>query len=249
MIPLFKSHYSIGKSILTIKPAKDVEGPDSIIDICKENDWDTLVLVEDCMTGFKEAFEETKKAGIHLTFGLRITCCNNIEVEGNDSDHKIILFAKNDEGCKLLNKIYSRAMIEHEGKVDFRTLKEVWSFDALQLAIPFYDSFIHKNEMKMSCCAPDFSSIKPVFLTEDTGLPFDELIEGATYVYAKEYDFEIIPVRSIFYKKREDYKALQTYKILCNRMPGKKRNLARPELEHFGSEEFCVESYLESCGS
>lgn len=245
MKPIFKSDYSIGKSILKIKPSKKEGGPDSIIDICKENDWDSLIMVEDCMTGFMEAFQETKKAGIKLVFGLRITCCNNVSDEKDDSDHKIVIFAKNDEGCKLLNKIYSRAHTQHGGKVDFSTLKDVWSFDALQLAIPFYDSFIHKNEMKMSCCAPDFSSIDPVFFLERTGLPFDTLIWDAVHNYLKDYNFPTMDVRSIFYKKREDYRALQTYKILCNRMPGKKRNLARPELEHFGSAEFCVESYLE----
>ena len=39
IIPLFKSQYSIGKSILTLEKAESSQddGPDSIIDICLKN--------------------------------------------------------------------------------------------------------------------------------------------------------------------------------------------------------------------
>ena len=53
-------------------------------------------------------------------------------------------------------------------------------------------------------------------------------------------------VKSIFYKNKDDAEALQTYKILCNRNFGKAATLSSPRLEHFGSKEFCFESYLES---
>ena len=41
MLALFKSHYSIGKSILTLKHPEKVEdgGPDSIFSIAKENNF------------------------------------------------------------------------------------------------------------------------------------------------------------------------------------------------------------------
>jgi len=55
-------------------------------------------------------------------------------------------------------------------------------------------------------------------------------------------------VKSIFYKKREDVEALQTYKILCNRNFGRAATLSSPNLNHFGSQEFCFESYLEKKG-
>ena len=49
MVPLFKTHYSIGKSILTVNdPAATKEGAaDSVIQIALENKMDKLVLVED----------------------------------------------------------------------------------------------------------------------------------------------------------------------------------------------------------
>ena len=53
-IPFFKSHYSIGKSILTLQEeGESIEnGPRSIIDLCKKNDIKDLHLVDDSMSGF-----------------------------------------------------------------------------------------------------------------------------------------------------------------------------------------------------
>eukprot|EP01047_Picozoa_sp_COSAG01_P109526 COSAG01_NODE_38394_length_490_cov_0.851662_1_plen_42_part_10 len=42
MIPVFKSTYSIGKSILTLDEDEIEGGPDSIFTICEENDVKSL---------------------------------------------------------------------------------------------------------------------------------------------------------------------------------------------------------------
>ncbi len=47
-------------------------------------------------------------------------------------------------------------------------------------------------------------------------------------------------------ENKDDAEALQTYKILCNRNFGKAATLSSPRLNHFGSKEFCFESYLET---
>lgn len=54
VLPFFKSHYSIGRSILTLEKPDDVisGGPDSIIKLCKDNDLKEFHLVEDSMSGF-----------------------------------------------------------------------------------------------------------------------------------------------------------------------------------------------------
>ena len=78
MTPIFKSTYSIGKSILTLDDSEESDGPDSIITICNDNDIKTLVLVEDRMTGFIKAHNVCKDNDIQLIFGLRITCCNDV---------------------------------------------------------------------------------------------------------------------------------------------------------------------------
>ena len=74
MIPLFKSHFSIGKSILTLEsPDKDKEGgSDSIFSIAKENSLKEVVLVEDSLTGFLQAKKNADNLNLKLIFGLRI---------------------------------------------------------------------------------------------------------------------------------------------------------------------------------
>ena len=243
MTPVFKSTYSIGKSILTLDTKGSESGPDSIIEICKENSINSLVLVEDSMTGFVTAHNRCKEAGIDLVFGLRITCCNNT-CEDDNSDHKIVIFAKNDEGCRLLYRIYSHANTGQNGKVDFGFLLGIWN-DNIELVVPFYDSFIYNNNFHFKKCVPDFSTILPTFWLEVNNLPFDHLLAEKVAKFAQGIMRPVKRVKTILYKNRDDAEALQTYKILCNRNFGRAASLSSPNLNHFGSDEFCLESYLQ----
>lgn len=246
MTPIFKSTYSIGKSILTLDDSEELGGSDSIISICQDNKLSQLVLVEDSMTGFIKAHNICKENDIHLIFGLRITCCNDTADDSISSNHKIIIFAKNDDGCRLLNKISSHAAINCNNRIDFKYLNSIWEKDNVNLVIPFYDSFIFNNHMYLANCVPDFSRIKPMFLLERNSLPFDSVIERHVDKFTcGGNDYVIRGAKSIFYKDKKDYAALQTYKILCNRSFGKVASLSSPNLNHFGSDEFCFESYLE----
>jgi DNA polymerase III alpha subunit len=236
MTPVFKSTFSIGKSILKLE---------EIIASCKQHDINPLVLVEDSMTGFVKSHTVCKEEGIHLIFGLRITCCNDVKEEGDLSDHKIIIFAKDDEGCKLLNKIYSFSQMLGDGKVDCEYLNSVWSETSLGLVIPFYDSFIHNNQLYLKNCIPDFKNILPTFLLERNNLPFDHLLAEKVIKFAASTTRPVERVKTILYNKKADVEALQTYKILCNRNFGRAATLSSPNLNHFGSNEFCLESYLQ----
>ena len=243
MTPVFKSTFSIGRSILTLNREELADGPDSIMEICKENSINPLVLVEDSMTGFVTAHNRCKEEGIDLLFGLRITCCNNT-LEDDDSDHKIIIFAKNDEGCRLLYKIYSHAYTGENKKVDFPFLSSIWN-ENIELVIPFYDSFIFNNQLHLKKCVPDFSNILPTFWLEMNDLPFDFFLAEKVRKFAHSMMRPVKLVKTVLYKKREDAEALQTYKILCNRNFGRAATLSNPNLNHFGSKEFCLESYLD----
>jgi hypothetical protein len=100
--------------------------------------------------------------------------------------------------------------------------------------------------MHLANCVPDFSRIKPIFLLEDNDLPFDSIVEKHIDKFTcGGYDYLMRRVKSIYYKDKKDYAALQTYKILCNRSFGKASSLSSPNLNHFGSDKFCFESYLE----
>jgi len=94
--------------------------------------------------------------------------------------------------------------------------------------------------------SPDFSRIKPSFFLENNSLPFDGIIEShIDHFTSGGYGYKKKSVKSVYYKDKKDYAALQTYKILCNRSFGKVASLSSPNLNHFGSDEFSFESYLE----
>lgn len=247
MLALFKSHYSIGKSILTLDdPKKTSEnGSDSIFKIAKDHSLSSVILVEDTLIGFFEAFKRSKELNIQLIFGLRLSMRNSSLPDDENSHHKVIIFSKNPNGCKLLNKIYSKAFCDFEGFLDFKSLKELWNNEDLKLVIPFYDSFLFMNHFSFNNCLPDFQFCVPTFLTEDNGLPFDHLLVNKVHDFANTLNAPVNKAKSIYYKDKKDSTAFQTYKIICNRMAGKERTLSRPELNHFCSDEFCFESWKE----
>jgi len=233
MKPIFKSTYSIGKSILTLE---------EIVDISKENNLKEVILVEDNLTSFMKAFHLCQKNNIDLIYGLRITMSN--ENLDDNSDHKVVIFALDDRGCVLLNKIYSLAFVENGGKLRYKDLKKLWDDKSLSFVVPFYDSFIHQNNLFLKNCIPELEGFDPKFWIENNNLPYDKLIEKKVLEFADTV-YDIRFVKSIYYKNKEDVEALQTYKILTNRSFGRQATLSNPNLNHFSSDEFCWESYLE----
>jgi len=252
MIPLWKSHYSIGgKSILTLSDQAQDGGSDSIFSLIKSEQINKLILVEDTMIGFLEAVKRSELLDIQLIFGLRVTLCADASIPKKDSkedncEHKAIIFAKNDSGCKKLYKIYSSAFSKGEGRVDEEVLRETWGNGDLEMAIPFYDSFIFKNTMGFNNCTPHLQDFSPSFFIERNGLPFDSLVEEKVLSYCKSFKHDAHLAKSIYYNKRNDFEAFQTYKCICSRNFGRQSTLSRPNLDHFASREFCFESYLEN---
>lgn len=248
IIPLFKSHYSIGKSILTLEKVGSSKktGPRSILDICKENEIKSLTLVEDNFSSFLEAYINCKEVGINLVFGIKIGICTDMDDKSEESlnkTSKYILFAKNPSGYKKLIKLYSTASTEgfyYKPRIDFKNIKKNWSDKDLLLAIPFYDSFLFENHLSTGQCVPEFGGIKPVFFTEESDLPFDDLLKSRVEDYARE-KYEVIKTRSIYYEKKEDFLPYLTFRCIQNRSL-----LDKPEISHFCSDRFCFEDFLES---
>jgi DNA polymerase III alpha subunit len=253
MIPLFKSHFSIGKSILTLDDPKDVSdgGSDSIFKIALDNGLKQIFLVEDSLVGFFEAYKKSKQLNIQLIFGLRLSMRNSALDEDECSEHKIIIFARNDEGCKLLNKIYSKAFCDFKGFLDYVSLKNFWNKDHLMMAIPFYDSFIHVNNFNFGNAIPDLSFATPVFFLENNNLALDDLLrkkilEFVNQEEVRKLEYKTENTKTIYYKDKKDAASLMVYKIICNRSFGKNRTLEKPELPHFCSNEFSFESWREN---
>lgn len=248
VLPIFKSHYSVGRSILTLQNPEDakVNGPDSIISIAKEINLKKLFLVEDSMAGFLEAYTNSKDAGLDLVFGLRLTICKDMLEKNEESrqlSSKCIVFARNTKGYKKLIKIYSSAAKDgfyYEPRTDFESLKKAWSEKDLMLVIPFYDSFIYKNVFGSCFCVPELDFTTPIFFIEDNMLPFDALLQQSVLSFCTD-KYPTMHTKSIYYKERKDFKSYLTFRCINNRS-----KLDKPELSHMCSDEFCLQSWTEN---
>lgn len=240
--PFFKSHYSIGKSILTLDdPEKDDR---SIFHICKKNNIKQAFLVEDAPHGLMEAMFNSKKFGVDLILGLRFVVTENIKVKNEESlssEHKVIILF--DERAKSnIYKLYSKAATDgfyYLPRIDFNLINEFWC-EGMYLVIPFYDSFIFNNSLRLNNSVPDFSKIKASFAIEDNGLCFDSLVSKRVKKYCEENNFEYFNAQSIYYENREDFLAYLTLKCIQ-----KRSELEKPQMEHMSSSEFCMESFVE----
>ena len=242
-LPFFKSHYSIGRSILTLEKPEDrkEDGPDSIIDIAVKNNLEEVFLVDDSMSGLLEGYTNLLDEKIKLVFGLRLEMCPDITEKDEDSilnSSKIVLMARSREGYNSLIKIYSTAAKDgfyYKPRLDFKVLKTLWNKELL-MVIPFYDSFLHKNIFSYARCMPDLTFAEPVFAKENSNLPFDSLISSKIEEYTKD-KYETLDVRSVYYKDKKDFKAYLTFRCINNRS-----TLNRPQLDHMSSNEFCFET-------
>ena len=246
-IAMFKSHYSFGRSILTLEEPFDKSGKpveNSIFNLLVVNKLDTLVLVEDNMTGFLEAAKNCQSNNIKLIFGLRLSVtksvCNQDEASLKNRA-KYIIFARNQAGYQALIKIWSFAAkngFYYNPCIDFENLEKFWS-DNLILAIPFYDSFLHLNSFEGLFHVPKFDVIKPILLLENNDLPFDEYLRGKASEYAKKNEFDTTEANSIFYKSRLDFIAYMTFRCISERT-----TIEKPELNHAGSDSFNFDRWL-----
>jgi len=245
MIPLFKSHYSLGRSILTLSDqAAGDNYPDSIIQIAKQNKMKEIYLVEDNMSSFLEAYTNTRNNNIRLYYGLRISVTESITEKTEDSRQKtskIIIFFKNKKGYELLTKLFSIAAkigFYYEPRLDYETLNKYSSEDLL-IGIPFYDSFIFNNTLRNYICIPQFK-LKPVAFIENNDLPFDSIIQAKIEKYIKENNIDAFKTKSIYYNKKKDFKSYLKFRCINNRSI-----LNKTEIEQMSSNEFCFESFLE----
>ena len=248
VIPIFKSHYSLGRSILTLGSSggEVLDAPVSIFDVLLENKIDELFLVEDSFGGFLEAYQNSKDNKIKLNFGLRLNFSCDVtqkDEEALKSRCKYVIFAKNTKGYERLIKIWSFAAKDgfyYVPNMDFKTLKTFWDNDDLMLCVPFYDSFLHRNSLEGATCIPEFDFCDPVFLLEDNDVPFDDLIRDRVLNYVKSPSYLTQETKSIYYKNRDDFLAYLTFRCINNRS-----SLEKPNIDHMCSDEFCFESWVE----
>jgi len=247
VIPLFKTHYSIGRSILTLEKSGDSRpnGPDSIIDIAVKDKLDSVFIVDDGMGGFLQASLNLQEEGVPFHFGVRLTVCEDMNQKGEESlstESKMVIMCKTFTGYERLIKIYSLAAKDgfyYRPRIDYKNLESLWH-DDLMLMIPFYDSFIYNNITSYSICIPKFNFTDPVFAIESNGLPFDFLIKEKVMEYVSD-KYKTVNTQSIFYKDKKDFKSYLTFRCINNRS-----TLNKPNLDHMCSDTFCYEHWNES---
>lgn len=248
MIPLFRSNYSL-TSILTLnlptdKDNRQLNRPDSILDISKDYGLQDVFVVDNNLIGLVEAYENCKQSGLNLRFGFRVNICqdiNNKTIESEITQSKFIIFAaKNsfNDLIKLHNIASTEGLYNGHPRLDFKTLKANWSKNLI-LAVPFYDSYLYYNLLYGRQCVPELDFTEPFYFVENNGLPFDDLLTKHLNETIKDY--EVIKSKTIYYREKKDFKAYMTYRCILNRT-----TFQKPELKHFGSQDFCMEVWKEN---
>lgn len=245
VLPCYKSHYSLGKSILTLEaPTGNIDNyPTSIFDLVLHSKKDFLCLVEDSMTGFLEASKNCQENKIKLIYGLRLDVTKSIENQDEkslSSRAKYIIFAKNNAGYQSLIKIWSFAAKEgfyYNPCIDFVNLKKFWN-DNLTLVVPFYDSFLHLNSLEGHFHVPEFDTIKPKFMLERNGIPFDSYLRNKVLKFCEENKFDTIESQTIYYKSKLDFIAYMTFRCISER-----KTIEKPEFNHMCSDLFNFENW------
>ena len=247
-IPLWKSHYSLGRSIFTVEKDHGETGPRSLLALCKENKIKDVTLVEDNFSSFVEAIKNSKTLGLNLHYGIRFTITDNATQKecSLKNESKIILFIKNNQGYKDLIKIWAWANEKgfyYQPRIDWEILCELLTPNIL-VTFPFYDSFICQNNLTFAQIVPDFNCPaidKVIFFKEENELPFDSIIAGKLEEFVKtDARFSIQKAQSVFYENKADFLTYMTFRCI-----NKQSRLSKPELSHMSSNTFCLERWKE----
>jgi len=231
MTPLFKSQFSIGKSILTAE---------KILDIAKINQLERVVLLEDNFYGFRVFNKLFQEEDMPFVFGLKISVINTGGDYG-EKPSKLALFAKNNDGIRDLKRMSSTASLNSQNSLVLSDYTKE-DFENLEVCVPFYDSYIFNNLFYFGLSHIDIDHLDPIYFIEDNNHPFDFQIKSVI----KSLDVKTHNVKTILHHNKEEFAALQMYKASCNRSGGKSPTFQNPNLNHFCSDEFCWESYKDA---
>jgi DNA polymerase-3 subunit alpha len=248
MIPVFSSHHSLQRSILTADKIPDdwqdidCTGTVSIFEIAKKYELKQLIVAEDSFSGFYEQYIISQKENVQLIYGVNFTIVNDINSEDN-SNSIITLWIKNSSGYEDILRINQFA--NNEGykngvaRLDWKNLNGLLTTNLL-VTIPFYNGFLAKNLMSFGAnCIPIIEDYNPIFLINEQGLPFDTALKNEIVKFCKQNYYDYLPSHNIYYYKNEHSTALQILRCI-----GERSSFEKPELPHFSSDQFSFENYL-----
>lgn len=247
ILPVFKSCASLGRSILTVEDDNEIKdnSPVSIITLARKYDLKQLVVIDDSFLNFPALFKLCNKYNIQLIFGVNFTICNDATEKTEESlfsNSKVSVLMKNSDGYKDLIKLHNKINANkdnfyYETRGSWSILKENMT-DNLQLMMPPFDNFIHKNVLENGKCIPTLGHIKTLMTYTNIKLPFTDILNNSIKSYAKNNSLECMEVHPIYYYRENDFKAYSVFRAISKRS---KFNI--PNLEYFSSNEFSWETY------
>lgn len=228
MIPLFKSSFSIGQSILK---------PSDIVRIAKDNNLDRVIMAEDNFYGFRVLNKLFLEAEIQMVYGVKLPV---VQSSSEEKPSKLIFFPKNNKAIAYLRNLYTETFTSDDSCLVMSEVDKE-AFKDIRIGVPFYGSYIYNNLFHFGLCDISLNGLDHFYMEEDNNHPFDFQIKEAL----QRLGVKTWKAKSIYYENREDFIAFQMYKAVCNRSQGRTPRFDNPQLNDFCSEEFCFESYLE----
>jgi len=229
VIPLFKSTFSIGRSLLRVE---------DLIEIAEGDDVKKMILVEDNFYGFRVINQAFLNAEIPMVYGVRLPV---VQSNLSEKPSKLVFFPKNNRGVRVVRNLYTKCFTS-EGECLHLSDLEKGELDEVSVGVPFYDSYIFNNIFNFGLCDLSLDDFDHFYMEEDNKHPFDFQISSAL----KKLKVKTEKSKSIYYRNKDDFEAFQMYKAVCSRKQGRVPTFSNPRLNDFCSNEFCYESYLEN---
>ena len=243
ILPIFKSHFSIGRSILTLEPSEEIKEnkPVSIFSIAKKFDLKKVFLADSSFCGFITFYKTCLKENIEGYFGIELVVYDGEKnEESRKTESKVIIWLKNSDAYCDSIRIFSEAATNqfyYYPRILWSTLQKMWT-DNLSLMVTGYSSFLARNLLEDYICNPNFGNTKPILTHSNCGLPFDNLIENTVKKYAESNKLEVMQTAPVYYFRDSDSKSYQIFRCISNRS-----KFSKPQLNHFSSNSFSWESY------
>ena len=250
--PIFKTHCSLGRSILSTEDEDKItdDSPVSVIAIAQSHGLKQITVIENSFLSFPKLYKNCNKNNIQLVFGIEFILCNDVKDKTESSflsEHKISVAMKNSQGYKDLIKLHDAINSNVENfyyipRGDFKTIQENWT-NNLELVIPPFDNFIHKNYLLNGNCLPQFGDIKPIFTYANMELPWNDILNKKILDYTKNNNYELNEVHPTYYYKTSDFKSYTIFRAIDNRA-----KFANPNISYLCSNSFSFEKYMNKIG-
>ena len=252
---IFSTTYTALQSIFTIeKPDRDKEKaliikdnkPVSILALAKKYEklLSKVVVIDESITGFWQLYKKAKEEGVSVVYGFKLTLCQDHLDKSEESlstESNFCILFKNSQAYTDAVPILTEAQTEgfyYRPRLGYQYLDDHWSknFEGL---VPFYSSAVARNSLKFGHTAlPVYNNIRPIFLLQQQGLPFDELIKTNLENYCSSNKYPLLPAHWAYYYKEED-----VYDWMVSMCLKKRSNMQKPELGATSSPYFSFETY------